>query len=462
MTKATNGVEAARQLPRFRQYPDYKDSGIEWLGEIPAHWAVNRLGLTVTGCQNGVWGEEAEGTHDRICVRVADFDRIRFRVSLDNPTLRSIEPGIAETRRLEEGDLLLEKSGGGERQPVGTVVIYEHDEPAVCSNFVARMPVADGYHPRYLTYLHAALYAARINTRSTKQSTGIQNLDSASYLRESVGLPNRHEQRVIADFLDRETAKIDALTVKKERFIKLLQERRTALITHAVTRGLDPNARMKNSGVDWLGEMPAHWGAKRLKHLVPGITVGIVVTPSKYYVDEGVPCLRSLNVSQGAVDTKNLVFISERANQLHRKSKIFAGDVVVVRTGQAGTAAVVPESLDGANCIDLLIVRRSEHVLPKFVYYYLNSKTAISQAAELSVGAIQAHSNTSTLARLVVPNVPPDEQSHIVAYLDEAAQAIDALIEKNRKAIDQLDELRTALISAAVTGKIDVRETASQ
>ena len=256
-----------RQAPRFRQYPEYKDSGIEWLGEIPAHWAVNRLHLTVTGCQNGLWGEETEGTHDRICVRVADFDRIRFRVSLDNPTLRSIEPGIAETRRLEQGDLLLEKSGGGERQPVGAVVIYEHDEPAVCSNFVARMPVADGYHPRYLTYLHAALYAARINTRSTKQSTGIQNLDSASYLRESVGLPNRHEQRVIADFLDRETSKTDALVEKKERLIELLQEKRTGLITRVVTRGLNPNVPMKDSGVEWLGEIPAHWDVVRSKAL---------------------------------------------------------------------------------------------------------------------------------------------------------------------------------------------------
>ena len=121
---------------------------------------------------------------------------------------------------------------------------------------------------------------------------------------------------------------------------------------------------------------------------------------------------------------ENLVFISENSNQLHRKSKIFAGDVVVVRTGQAGTAAVVPKELDGANCIDLLIVRRSEQVLSQFVYYYLNSCTAISQAAELSVGAIQAHYNTSTLAQLVVPKIPTDEQSRIVTHLDQATGEI--------------------------------------
>ena len=322
------------------------------------------------------------------------------------------------------------------------------------------MPVADDYSPRYLTYLHASLYAARINVRSIKQSTGIQNLDSESYLSESVTVPPEREQHAIAEFLDRETAKIDALVARKERLIELLQEKRTALITRTVTRGLDPNVPIKDSGVDWLGEIPAHWEVKRLKHLTPGTTVGIVVTPSKYYADEGIPCLRSLNVSRGAIDMENVVFISEHANELHRKSKIFAGDVVVVRTGQAGIAAVVPKELDGANCIDLLIVRRSEQILSRFVYYYLNSRNAVSQAEELSVGAIQAHYNTSTLARLVLPKIPMDEQGRIVAYLDAATREIDRLIGKIRQAIAHLGDFRTALISAAVTGKIDVREAA--
>ena len=146
MTEVTDRIGKTRPR-RFRPYPEYKDSGVEWLGEIPAHWNVNRLRATVTGCQNGVWGEEADEVHDVICVRVADFDRLQFRVRFDEPTMRSIEPRIAQARRLEEEDLLLEKSGGGDKQPVGTVVMYDHGEPAVCSNFVARMPVADGYHP---------------------------------------------------------------------------------------------------------------------------------------------------------------------------------------------------------------------------------------------------------------------------------------------------------------------------
>ncbi len=131
--------------------------------------------------------------------------------------------------------------------------------------------------PRFMTYLHAALYSLRINTRHIKQSTGIQNLDSASYLDEAVGASMRdHEQCAIATFLDRETARIDALVAKKQRLIELLQEQRTALITRAVTKGLDPTVPMKDSGVEWLGEIPEHWEVKKLKNVCfKSITYGI-------------------------------------------------------------------------------------------------------------------------------------------------------------------------------------------
>jgi type I restriction enzyme S subunit len=200
---------------------------------------------------------------------------------------------------------------------------------------------------------------------------------------------------------------------------------------------------------------------KPLKHLVPWVTVGIVVTPSKYYVDRGVPCLRSLNISAGRIDMDDLVYISQAANQLHAKSIIHEGDVVVVRTGESGTAAVVPAELEGTNCIDLLIVRRSEQLHPKFVYYYLNSSAATYQAELTSVGAIQAHYNTSTLANLLVPVIPLVEQEAIVQRLDEQTQLIDAMVAKVGKAIQQLQELRSALVSAAVTGQVDLRDGAA-
>ena len=254
---------------RLPPYSEYKPSGIEWLGEVPEHWEVDRLKWTTSGTVNGTWGEEPNGDDDLICVRVADFDRERFLVIGEPPTLRAVDNAQRKGRLLCKGDLLIEKSGGGEKQLVGCVVFFDHEFSAVCSNFVARMPIVPRHSARFWAYAHAALYDGRLNYPAIKQTTGIQNLDSAAYLDTRVGLPPEDDQRAIADFLDRETAKIDALVAKKRTLIERLKEKRTALISRTVTRGLppeaaraaglDPHPKIKPSGIDWLGEVPEHW-----------------------------------------------------------------------------------------------------------------------------------------------------------------------------------------------------------
>jgi type I restriction enzyme S subunit len=239
---------------RLPPYPKYRPSGVEWLGEVPEHWEVDRLKWTTTGIINGTWGEEPNGVDDLICVRVADFDRERLLVVDDPPTVRAVDASQREGRLLQKGDLLIEKSGGGEKQLVGCVVYFAHDFAAVCSNFVARMPTSRDHSARFWSYAHAALYAGRLNYPAIKQTTGIQNLDSAAYLDTRVGLPPESEQRAIADFLDRETAKIDGLIEKIETAIERLQEYRTALITAAVTGKIDVRAL---SGADATGRMTA-------------------------------------------------------------------------------------------------------------------------------------------------------------------------------------------------------------
>jgi type I restriction enzyme, S subunit len=242
-----------------RKYDAYKPSGIGWLGEVPAHWSVDRLKWSVDGCFNGVWGDEPDGVNDLMVVRVADFDRSGRRVSLENPTYRSVPKSARNERVLMAGDLLIEKSGGGENQPVGTVVKFDHDIPAVCSNFVARVPVKKGFDSSFLCYLHSALYNIGVNVLSIKQNTGIQNLDSSAYFDEKVGLPPLAEQQCIARYLDRETGKIDLLISKQERLIELLEEKRKSVIIEAVTKGLNPHAKMKHSGVPWIGRVPEEW-----------------------------------------------------------------------------------------------------------------------------------------------------------------------------------------------------------
>ena len=449
----------------LRAYPEYKESGVEWLGEIPEHWAVNRLRTTVTGCQNGVWGEEADGVHDLLCVRVADFDRGRFRVRMDEPTLRAIDPRIARSRRLEHDDLLLEKSGGGDKQPVGAVVMYDHDQPAVCSNFVARMPVADSHDPRYLTYLHATLYAARINVRSIKQSTGIQNLDGESYLNESVALPTGREQRLIGDFLDRETAKIDALVARKEQLIGLLHEKRTALITRAVTRGLDPNVLTKDSGVEWLGEIPAQWRLKRLKNVSAFVTSGSRGW-AEFYSDQGPLFLRIANLRSGSIDLNinDVQHIDPPRGSEGERTRVKPNDILVSITAIIGAVAVVSRDLAEAfvNQHLALIRLSASEVDSRWIAYCIMSPVGQTQFAADLYGGTKDGLGLDDVRSLLVLVPPIREQERIVAYLDGQTAKLMKLVQAVRAAIDYLNEFRAALISAAVTGKIDVREAATR
>ena len=177
-------------------------SFVNWLDNIPNHWVIRRLDDSVSLCQNGIWGSEPNEDITVACVRVADFDRNSLRVKFPISTFRSVSQSELRQHLLQKGDLLLEKSGGGENQPVGAVVLFEHSIPAICSNFIARMPVNEDYYPLYLTYLHFTLYSLKLNTRSIKQTTGIQNLDSLMYLNEIVAFPPYEEQVGIAEFLD--------------------------------------------------------------------------------------------------------------------------------------------------------------------------------------------------------------------------------------------------------------------
>ena len=228
----------------FPRYPKYKASGVEWLGEVPEEWEVDRLKRSILSSKNGVWGAEPQQDESDIpCVRVADFDRQKLRVELSEPTIRNVVESERVGRVLCKGDLLLEKAGGGELQPVGCVVLYDDDRPAVCSNFVARVQVAPGMNASFWRYAHAAAYAVRLNTRSIKQTSGIQNLDGSQYFDERAAFPPLPEQTAIAEFLDTELAKFDTLTAEAQRAIDLLQERRTAIISAAVTGQIDVRKR---------------------------------------------------------------------------------------------------------------------------------------------------------------------------------------------------------------------------
>ena len=451
-------------LSRYPRYPAYKDSGVEWLGEVPAHWEVRRLRNTVKSCQNGTWGADPNGDDDAICVRVADFDRLRFSVRLTEPTFRSIPRSEFAHKRLACGDLLLEKSGGGENQPVGAVVQFDHEVDAVCSNFVASMPVAEGHVSRYLAYLHASLYSIRVNTRHIKQSTGIQNLDADGYLAELVPIPTLKEQTEISLFLDRETARIDALIEKKRRLIELLQEQRAAIITRAVTRGLDPHAPTKNSGVEWLGEIPAHWSALRLKQLLTQIEQGWspdcenrIAAPEEWGV-----------MKAGCVN-------GGRFNQMEHKTlpaevyppkslEIRPGDLLMSRASGSrelvGSVAVVRECRSQLLLCDKLFrLYPDDQNDARYLVYALSGKSARAQIeVALSGGSGMANNIAQSVVKDLLLGVPHrEEQVRIANFLDHETTRFDSVAKVVYRAMDQLLELRSSLITAAVTGAIDVR-----
>lgn len=446
---------------RYSSYPAYKDSGVEWLGEIPAHWDVKRTNSILDRNDSGVWGEDSDD--DGIIVIRSTEQAIDGKWKITEPARRRLTIVEYATSRLQEGDLVVTKSSGSSLHIGKTSIVTEEVEALNCcfSNFMQRLRVNESSIPGFVLYVLNGETGRKQFEYLSATTTGLANLNGDLIGRVRFARPPTREQRTIAAFLDRETAKIDALVAKKGRLIELLQEKRAALVTRAVTKGLDHDVPMKDSGVEWLGGIPAHWDVAKLKTKVPDITVGIVVTPSKYYVEEGIVCLRSLNIALGHITTEDIVYISDAANSLHRKSQIFEGDIVVVRTGRAGVAVVVPPEFNGVNCIDLLIIRRSMHIFPQFLYYFLNSITVRGQVSADSVGSIQEHYNTGTLSNLFVPSFSVHEQRAISHYLDQETGKIDTLVAMVREAIDRLKELRTALISAAVTGKIDVRETAA-
>lgn len=431
-----------------------------WQPTAPTSWRIHRLKWCFVSCRNGVWGDEPNGEDDIVVVRVADFDRVGFRVSLDNPTKRAITQSERANRELNPSILLIEKSGGGDLQPVGFVVSYDHDVTAVCSNFVARLEVAQECEPRFMTYLNAHLYSNGINQRSIKQTTGIQNLDAEAYLNETVAVPDRPTQHRIAAYLDAETAAIDLLIAEKERLLALLEEQRAAVVTHAVTRGLDPNAPLKPSGLEWLGDVPQDWHIMRFKHFAQ---IGNGSTPNRdkpeYWEGGEYPWLNSSVVGDRTVQEESR-FVTEIALEECHLPRIEPPALLVAITGQGKTrgrstilnfeatinqhlAFVKPEA-DAADCLFLSFVMDT-------AYAFIRSD---SDGAGSTRGAITCEQLGNF--RVPLPSFP--EQRAILSFIQEGTKRFDTMQQAATDSLNLLRERRSALITAAVTGQIPIEE----
>ena len=436
-------------------YPSYKPSRLAWLGDVPANWEVRRLRDSVSDCVGGVWGSEPNGIDDLPCVRVADFDRQRLRVHMDDPTIRAITPSERRQRILTSGDLLLEKSGGGALQPVGVVMLYDHGMPAVCSNFVALLRVRTGFDPVFLTYLHSALYTRRLNVRSIKQTTGIQNLDTSAYLRERVSIPPLSEQNAIVRYLDHVDGRIQRYIEAKEKLILLLQEARQATIHRAVTRGLDPDVPLRPSGVEWVGDVPTHWELRRAKYLYREVNERS---------STGAEELMSVSHKTGVTPRKkNVTMFRAETNVGYKLCR--PGDIVVntmwaymAALGVARQVGLVSPSYNVYRPIngELLHQDYTDPLLRTETYrseYYVRSTGITSSRLRL-------YPKYFLDIPLLYPPVP--EQVAIAAYLEKATADIDNAIATARRQCELMQEYRTSLIAHVVTGKLDVRNAVAQ
>ena len=266
---------------RYREDIEMKDSGIEWIGKIPKDWNILKLKRITENVKNGIWGDDAKNDNNDIsCIRILNFDRDKMQINVDDLTIRNITLSKQKDYLLKQGDLLIEKSGGGEKNPVGFVAIYNSNIPAVYANFMAKISLNNNANSNFVKYLCSAIYSKRIHLDSVNQTTGIQNLDTESYFSRHITLPCIKEQEKIANFLDEKTSQFDSIISKKEALIQKLEEAKKSLISEVVTgkvkvvknnNGYELVKRssddMKDSGVEWLGEIPKEWEAKRIKYL---------------------------------------------------------------------------------------------------------------------------------------------------------------------------------------------------
>ena len=448
----------------FPRYSAYKDSGVAWFGEVPKHWQVAPLKAFIDRIESGVsvnaTDTPAEGEQFGVlktsCVYTGQFDAAENKAIVNAEYDRVACPVVANTlivSRMNTPDL------------VGAAGLTRADHPKLFLpdrlwQVFPKDASADFMH----FWTRTASYRAQVEMACAGTSSSMQNLGQDDFRSFMFVSPPPDEQAVIADFLDRETTKIDTLVAEQERLITLLKEKRQAVISHAVTKGLDPSVPMKDSGVEWLGEVPEHWDVNAIKHIVATpITDGPHETPA--FPDEGIPFVSAEAVSTGVIDFQRIRgFISEEDHARYSlKYKPQRGDIFMVKSGATtGVTAMVETDLDFNIWSPLAVIRPSLFMSPRYVLQFMRSGN-FQEAVTLNWSfGTQQNIGMGVIENLMIAVPPLAEQVAIADHLGLMLDQFQPLITEATQAIQLLQERRSALISAAVTGQIDVRGLATQ
>ncbi|MDQ0765255.1 restriction endonuclease subunit S [Streptomyces canus] len=416
-----------------------------WVNQAPAHWTRGRLKNLISAASNGTWGSDPKEDATNVrCIRAADFNRIQRRANVERAPFRSIDKQALRQHQLHPGDLILEKSGGGERQPVGMAVLFEGADRAVCSNFCAKVTPASGVDSRFLNYVFSAAYSQGLTEIAIKQTTGIQNLDMGAFLSASWAYPEMGEQHRIADFLDTETARIDRLASLQTEVIVRLDERESAIVDLAIDNlieraGTAPFRRfitgMDQGSSPQCDAVPAdddEWGVLKVSCLRPG----------SFRPDQ------NKRLPEGSLpDSRN---------------EVRAGDLLITRANTpqlVGSTAVVPAVRRGLLLSDKIFrVTIANSLDSHYVALIARGSRVRAMCSASSNGASQSMANIrfDEVKEWPIPVISKSEQKKVVSEIDRSRTQTAALRTRIVRQLDLLAERRQALITAAVTGQFDV------
>lgn len=435
-------MEATSTKAKFKKYAAYKDSGQDWLGVIPEHWSLTRLGS---------YFEERK-------TKVSDKDFAPLSV-----TKQGILPQLDSAAKTNDGDnRKLVKKGdfviNSRSDRKGSSGIANEDGSVSLINIVMK---PKSINPSFCNYLLKSNAFVEENYRighGIVADLWTTRYDEMKNIK--IGIPSPTEQNAIAAFLDDKTAKIDRAIAQKEKMITLLKERKQIIIQNAVTKGLDPNAKMKHSGVEWIGEIPEGWEVKKVKHISLKISKG--TTPStegRSILDEGkIRFIKAENIQDGLITDYPEHFIDEKTNEIIGRSKLQENDILFVIAGATlGKVAIVSKNNLPANTNQAVsFIRPLKRANPLYISIWLTSSLIKEIIWLQAVQSAQPNLSMEDLGNLPFLSPSENEQTAIVTHIETQSDKIDKAIKLQEQQIEKLKELKSSLIDSAVTGKIKV------
>lgn len=449
----------------MRKYDTYKDSGVEWIGEIPGHWKISRLRNvgTLYGGLSGKSGDDfrqEDHPNNKPYIPYTNIFNNTY-ISRDHYHYVVVNDGESQNR-VHKFDLFFLMSSETHQDLGKSCILIEDVEELYLNSFCKGLRVIDTQvYPLFLNYQLLGYTHKELISVEGRGFTRI-NLRQDRLKGVPIFIPPLPEQEAIVTYLDRKTSQIDTLIELKTRKIELLREKRTALINHVVTKGLDPDVEMKDSGVEWIGEIPAHWEVTRVKFISKiygrigyrGYTTEDIVSEG-----EGVITISPSNIFNDQFTLKSATFLKWDKYYESPEIMIFPEDIIIVKTGSTiGKTAIIPEGTEEMTINPQLIVLKDIKLINRFLFYqttclFIKESFLIEQTG----------SSTPTISQEKINQFPIllssiVEQKDIVAFLDDKTTEIDNLIDLEQTKVDQLQEYRQSLISNVVTGKIRVCE----